>query len=305
MTSALSSLYKNKKLVLWVEDPLTRAWLHHLWQDTDLALLVAGGNDAVFAAVRDARASGHGSVFGFRDRDFIASNQGRWLDPGSRLEVFVPDALEVENFLLDFTGLANLAPAHNPRARTADDLEARARAHATQSVWWMAARATIADARAAVTHQFPEHPRLGNPPILTSQQATQADLEGRLLRSSWGQQLQRWVPSLNAPWIAASLTTHHAALTAALGNGRWRWSWSGKELFGPVAGHMGISVVDLAQGLADHQRRTGTIDPAMTALRIALRARAGLDAWPPPPTPPPPTPPTPPPRPTRGARVPP
>ena len=85
MPSELSSLYKNRPVVLWVEDPLTRTWLHHLWQDADIGLLVAGGNDAVFAAVRDARAEGHVNVFGFRDRDFIPSNQARWGDPAKGL----------------------------------------------------------------------------------------------------------------------------------------------------------------------------------------------------------------------------
>ncbi len=226
MPSELSSLYRNKPVVLWVEDLLTRTWLQQLWQDSDIGLLVAGGNDAVRAAVRDARAEGHANVFGFRDRDFVAPNQANWLDRTKDPTVFVPDAFEVENYLLDFAGLGGLGPNHNPQQRAAGDLQARAHAHASASLWWMASRATIVDARAAVTGGFPGHPNLTNPPSLTTQADAQAALEGLLLRSAWATRVQAWVPGLDVAWIGGRLTAHEATLNRELASGAWRWTWS-------------------------------------------------------------------------------
>lgn len=280
MTSDLSSLYKNRPILVWVEDSLTRAWLHHLWQDSDIGLLVAGGNDAVFGAVKDAHESGHANVFGFRDRDFIQSNQASWLDPARNPTVFVPEAHEVENFLLDFQGLAALGPGHNPHGRTAVALEQRAQDHAERSLWWMAVRATIADLRHQLTEGFPSHPKL-KVEALASMQDAQAMLEARLLNSPWGVHLKQVVPGLDPAWIEDRLRHHEAALRLALDDGTWRWTWSGKELFAQVAGYLnqGGLVADLAKGLAAHQRQHDTTDPTMANLRSALRRRAGVDGW--------------------------
>lgn len=278
MTSSLESFYKNKPIILWVEDQLTRTWLHHLWQDADIGLLVAGGNDAVFGAVKDAREAGRTNVFGFRDRDFIASNQPHWLVQAKSPPVFVPDAHEVENLLLDFDGLAALNTNYNPHARSAADLQARAHQRATQGLWWMAARATIADVRMAVTKEFPSHPRLGNP-VLASFADALRELEQRLLHSTWGTQIQAFVPALDQNWIATRLKHHEVLLQGYLADGSWRWSWSGKELFSHVAGYLECKVPDLAKGLAEHQRGRSTVDPAITDLRTALRKRTGLEPW--------------------------
>jgi len=276
MPSELSSLYKNKPVVLWVEDTLTRAWLGALWQDADIGLLVAGSNNAVFAAVRDARAHGHGNVFGFRDRDFKGSNQANWLNLAKNPTVFIPDAFEAENYLLDFAGLAALGLSHNPQQRTAGDLQARAHARAAESLWWMAAKATVADAQEAIVGDFPPPPSLTNPPTLNSIADAQASLEGLLLQGAWGSRVKQWVPALDAAWIASRLTAHEATLQHQLGNGDWRWSWSGKEVFSAVAGHLQTPVTDLAKGLAAHQRQTQTVAQALLDLRTALRSRVGI-----------------------------
>lgn len=276
MPSELSSLYKNKPVVLWVEDTLTRAWLSALWQDGDTGILVAGSNNGVFAAVQDARADGHRNVFGFRDRDFKAPNQANWLNPAKNPTVFIPEAFEVENYLLDFAGLAALGLSHNPMERTAGDLQARAQARAAESLWWMAAKATVADAQVAIVGDFPRPPPLTNPPTLNSIADAQASLEGLLLQGAWASRVKQWVPMLDAAWIANRLTAHEATLQQQLGNGDWRWAWSGKEVFNAVAGHMQTPVTDLAKGLAAHQRLTLTVTQALLDLHTALRTRAGI-----------------------------
>ncbi|MCB9543947.1 MAG: hypothetical protein R3F65_23190 [bacterium] len=285
MTSALSSFYKNRPIILWVEDPLTRTWLRSIWRDADISLLVAGGTNAVQAAVKDAREAGHANVFGLSDRDFRDANQDRWLARDKNPPVFIPEAFEIENFLLDFDGLAALGPAFNPHRRSAAELEARAHALASQSAWWMAARATIADVRTLLLDDFPEHPPLARSPTLTCLEDTCAELVARLIESPWGARLRHWPAAIDVNWFAEKLGAHHQALTAQLGSGEWRWTWSGKELFGPIASFLGdfkrAQWPDLAMGLAAHQRATGTVDPALAELRTALRCRAGLDPWPP------------------------
>ncbi len=276
MASELSSLYKNKPVVLWVEDTLTREWLGALWQDGDIGILVAGSNNGVFAAVRDARGEGHGNVFGFRDRDFTGSNQASWLNPVKNPTVFIPEAFEVENYLLDFAGLAALGLSHNPMKRTASDLQSRAQARAAASLWWMAAKATVADAQVAIVGDFPAPPPLTNPPRLNSIADAQASLEGLLLQGAWAFRVKQWVPMLDAAWIARRLTAHEATLQQQLSSGDWRWAWSGKEVFNAVAGHMQTPVTDLAKGLAAHQRQALTVAQALLDLRTALRTRAGI-----------------------------
>jgi hypothetical protein len=278
VSSELESLYKNRPVLLWVEDTLTRAWLRQLWQDADIGVLVAGGNDAVFAAVKDAREGGHANVFGVRDRDFTSPNQAHWLDRAKTPTVFVPEAHEVENLLLDFDGLAALDANHNPRRRTAEDLAQRAHQRASEGLWWMAARATIAEVRMGVTADFPSHPKLGSPP-LTSRDDAQRALEARLLGSAWGAGVRTVVNGLDARWVAEHLEQHGARLQAQLDDGAWRWTWSGKELFAHIAGYLGCAVPDLAKGLAEHQRTHDRVDPVMIELRAALRKRAGVEGW--------------------------
>ena len=284
MSSELSSLYKNRPITLWVEDGLTRAWLRGLWSDADIGLLVAGGNDAVAGAVRDARGAGHANVFGVRDRDFLSTNRAAWLDPTKQPAVFLTEAHELENHLLDFDGLAALSPNHNRQRKTAAQLEARARQVAEGSIWWMATRATISEVRLAVTADFPPHPHIGSAEVATAAAATAA-LDHLLHRSGWGTQLRAFVPALTPAWTQSRLRVHEAALRAQLVDGSWRREWSGKELWRAVLGTMTNDRVtqaaeeDVAKALAAHQREANTVDPALTELRSAIRKRGGLDTW--------------------------
>lgn len=292
MTSGVSSLYKNAKVFLWVEDSLTKTWLDQVWQDTDIKMLVAGGNDAVFGAVKDAREAGHTNVFGLRDRDFIASNQSDWLVQTKDPTVFVPNVHEIENLLLDFDGLANLGSIYNPprladynpQGRSGADLRVRALLFAQHGLWWMAARATIADARMLVTADFPRHPKLGTS-VVASRSSAQAQLELLLLQSAWGVSLRTQLPTMDKTWIADRLAQHETNLQDNLTQGTWLEVWSGKELWRHILGLMTNAKVtaaveaDFAKALAEHQRVQGTVDPLMSDLRTALRKRTGLEGW--------------------------
>lgn len=68
-TSDLPTLYKTKKVCLWVEDEETRTYLTEVWQDPEIGLLVADGHTNLQAVVASSRQEGFAHVFGFRDRD--------------------------------------------------------------------------------------------------------------------------------------------------------------------------------------------------------------------------------------------
>jgi hypothetical protein len=279
MSAELSSLYKNKPLVLWVEDELTRSYLRAIWTGApDVALLVAGGGEAVPSVVRDARSAGHANVFGLRDRDFGVTNQTNWLNPNSGLDVFIPKAHEIENFFLDFPGLGALGPSHNRRRHPAATLESRVLNDARNRLWWMAARATIADVRADLTHDFPRHPSAGNPPP-NSLVWAQQQVEGALLNSTWGARVPSFVAGLDRDWIAERLQHHAATLGAELNSPDWRWRWSGKELWKPLPGLLGCAEADLVKALAAYQVSKGCVDTAFADLDLALRKRSGLVRW--------------------------
>jgi hypothetical protein len=108
VASHLAAIY-TAPLVLWVEDPLTRDYLDAIWTDPDIRFLIAGGNESIPTVVEGARSDGHAHVFGFIDRDFRTSNRARWANPASRVSVFIPEAHEVENYLLDVDALAGCA----------------------------------------------------------------------------------------------------------------------------------------------------------------------------------------------------
>lgn len=100
-SSELSAWYVSRGIVLWVEDDLTRTYLRALWQDPEIRFLVAGGSEAVVAAVRDARVNAHANVFGVRDRDFMDSNHADWLVPHKQTEVFRPQRHEIERVCVE------------------------------------------------------------------------------------------------------------------------------------------------------------------------------------------------------------
>lgn len=277
--SDLSAWYKKRPIILWVEDPLTRTYLRALWADPDISFLVGGGNDAVVAAVRDARMNGEGNVFGFRDRDFLESNTSDWYDPNKQPHVFRPIRHEIENYLIRPDILAVLDPNLNPQGRTEADLHERALAFATTSLWWMVCRAVIHDANREVIHQFPIHPSWGSRNLLDAASA-RTHLEQALSASTWGQGVATWVSDIRATWISDRMEIQRKFYQAALDGGSWPEIWSGKDIFKELAGHVNtgkrkaVAADELAKAIGGWQNqneRTGEL----WDLHAILRWRAG------------------------------
>ncbi|MFM9110791.1 MAG: hypothetical protein ACKOPN_09435, partial [Prochlorococcaceae cyanobacterium] len=247
-------------MTLWVEDTLTREWLDAIWQDTDIGLLVAGGNEAVLGVVNDAHEAGHNNVFGLRDRDFTQSNQDNWLDPTKNPKPFTPEMHEIENYFLDFEGLAQLGRELNPHGRTKRDLETRAKDHAANTVWWLATRALIAEVRHGVTKNFPKHPPY-NENLKTRDDAIRS-LTAKLTQPPWSHDIDR-TQAIDTHWIPLELDKNYIDIMNKLESGQWIHHWPGKEIFHHLLSYMGTEKSmgrDYALAIARHQRLTRTVD---------------------------------------------
>jgi hypothetical protein len=188
--------------------------------------------------------------------------------------VFVPDIHEIENYLLEAAHLAGCAL--NNGHRTTAAIDARLQTCAASMVWWMACRQVLANLRADFVTDFPQH----------SHVATQAAAEALICGSPWYQNLRNVIrAAIPAYRIQARLAAAHPVMAAALGNGNWRTTYSGKEMLRNLHGWLytpppGSTPADcdrdLARAVGQWQRANGAVPAEVTELRVALRARVGI-----------------------------
>lgn len=222
---AIDSLYKDRKITLWVEDRLTRDYLTAAWDDPPaIRLLVAGSNAPMGALVASARADGFTSVFGLCDRDFSSTNYGAW---SSTTPVFRLRMHEVENALLDpdaITAAMATFGKHLASQEVRRKLEAEARAF----VWGMALGSTLFWVKATIQKDFPSSTGLVQVPDLA------AALD-RILKSSWWRSHLPALPAqLTAVTLQEKLVLEHAAYLQDLDSDAFLSSFAGKELLGRV-----------------------------------------------------------------------
>lgn len=271
-TSDLPTLYKNKKVYLWVEDEETRTYLTEVWQDSDMGLLVSFGHTNLRAMVMLARQERFTHVFGFRDRDFGRSNRTRWND--ATTTVMTSDALELENLLLDSAAIA--ACDVNTSGKTATQIDDELMKVAVELPWWMSCRKVITEIRDAVTEQSIGHPKRGKV-------KSQTEAEAAILGSPWWTTVLPAIgPSTTQPLVQASLQQHHATYSAMLASGQWRTHFSGKEVLRDVVGRVWTKKKslrvhsDFIQSIGRAQRVAGQVPAEIKELRDALRAHMGL-----------------------------
>jgi hypothetical protein len=272
--SDLPALYSRHALVVWVEDEETRTYLSTAWQDGDIGLLVAGGYENIHAVVKAAEKDGIAHVFGIRDRDFWTSNRARWNEPAIR--VLTGDTFEIENLLLDATAMA--ACDVNSAEKDVAAIEADLGALAAPLAWWMSCRKTIVHFREAATRDFTEHPKRG---AVTSK----ALALSKIVDSPW------WTTTLPGLGHAVTraeaerlLDLHHRHYAAALQDGSWRTSFSGKEILGDMRGRLwtrnhqaGLGgKLRLFRSIAEAQRTLNRLPEEIKELRAVLRARVNL-----------------------------
>ncbi|MFH1469404.1 MAG: hypothetical protein ABIO70_33775 [Pseudomonadota bacterium] len=272
----IAAQYKDAKIVLWVEDDLTRGYLSALWLDLDIGFRIGGGNDSIAGVAEDAWRAGYGHVFGLRDRDFSKTNRDRWSDPSPNLRCYTLETHEFENFLLDPAALHRCD--QHTGGRSLAQIEDKLQAVAAGMVPWMACRRVIAELSQARMLDFPKHPKRKAIPTIEAAQSY-------LNASPWLTTQVHALPGLAAPAaISAQLATSHATYQAALQDGSWRQVFSGKEVFGDLRsfvhpqGKGSEAAVDLAKSVGAWQRLNHAVPAELADLRRSLRVRLGLPA---------------------------
>lgn len=270
-----TGMYNRFPLYLVVEDEETRTYLQQVWAGESLiGFYVAGGLGHVQAAVTAARNDGHTHVFGLRDRDFGPGNRARWNERG--VLVFVSDACEVENLLLDAEAIARCDV--NTANKDAPQIERDMLALARPLVWWMASRRTIAELRDGVFKDFIEHP----PRAAVHDEVTAIDA---VVQHPWWTGV---LPGLSAAWgsrahVEARLRAHAADYAQMLTTSAWKQEYSGKEILRDLMTRVWTRSrpsdpegrVTFVQSIARTQREIGRVPLEIRELRTALRARIG------------------------------
>ncbi|MHB8417083.1 MAG: hypothetical protein ACYDCL_03340 [Myxococcales bacterium] len=267
----LGALYKNKPLILWVEDELTKLYLDALWQDPDVGFLIAGGWENIRAVVHGSRREAR-HVFGLRDRDFSDTNRSSWANEG--VVVLVSESFEIENFLLDETALAGCAL--NTAGLDATTLLREMEQAAARLPWWMAARSTINWLRDTVLGDFVPHP------AWTAVGDRTAALASILSSSWWTAAVPRLAPALQAGRVEEELDRAHARYDASLTNGTWKGDFSGKEIWRQVWRRLWAhnstdgAELDTAKAVAAAQHEISRVPEELRELRSTLRGKVGL-----------------------------
>ena len=274
---SISAIYRPDRIHLWVEDPVTREYLGSCWNDADVVFHIAGGNQGVEAILKDAQDQGFTSVFGFVDQDFGPTNRSEWLNPVKTFRRFVSGVHELENFLLDPDALAGCEL--NTGHRTPAEITQRCEQRAIELVWWMACRRVIKQLHAECCQGFLEHPKC---PQVTDLMTAQ----NWIVSQNWFNQISTRADLISTPGeIGGRLTVAHAATDAELHDGRWRSTFSGKELFHHVRDYVythrpNASPTDLdtdvARSVARWQVVNNRVPDEVKELRTALRARLGI-----------------------------
>jgi len=266
--------YRPDLLNLWVEDPLTRSYLSTLWGDPKIKFLVGGGNDGVEALVRAAENEGYPNVFGVVDRDFRASNQADWSEPGKVIRRFVLPVHEIENYLLNPDALAACRFQNLKLSR--DDIERFMVGRASRLCWWAACREVVADFRRRFRGDFLHDP---NPEMQDELQARR-----HICESGWFKKLAKEAAASTEPEVHRSVKEAHIRATARLADGSWREEFAGKEILRYVGSRIcdrtrihgvvpkGAAFdAELAKQIAAWQKDEKSIPPKLSDLLAALK----------------------------------
>jgi hypothetical protein len=272
--AGIGGLYKGARIILWVEDELTRGYLRELWQDLDIGYRVGGGNDGIVAVAEDAWRSGHGHVFGLRDRDFHTTNRPHWAAPRVQLRTYRLDTHEAECFLLDAAALHGCD--QHTGGRSLEQIRQRLEGIASGMVPWMACRAVIAELSQARMDGFPKHPK-------RSEITNLAEARVYLAGSDWVATTVHDLPRIAGPRNLAERLAHfEAEYQASLQDGSWRMRFSGKEIFNEIRSYInpatsgGDKGIDLAKSVGAWQRDSGAVPGELVELHRSLRQRTGL-----------------------------
>jgi hypothetical protein len=283
--SQLSSLYKSARIILWVEDSVTRDYLKELWDGAqDILFYVAGGHQALSAIVKSAENEGIEHVFALQDRDFGTSNIAKWMQKDTS-RVLRPQSHEIENYLLQVEALQ--ACTWNNCSRSESEIESKMKLLAESQVFWLALRKVLSDLQLVFQKDFPNHSNTNDVNSLLK-------AELKICDSDWFKQLGSTTTEWAEPSrIRSALTVAENHYRVSLDNGSWKTDFSGKEILLQIQSFIfqpkklqteqvdqPISKLsfnsDIAKLIARWQRENNRIPNDLVDLRAALRSRVGL-----------------------------
>ena len=280
MLSHLGPLLTQKPIVLVVEDRITKEYLLAAWgaEQQYFNVITAGGCDVVDGFVTDLRKHRVTHVFGLLDRDFGTTNKSSWAAPINPPPVFRLPRHELENYLLDWDGLAGCDLNQKRHNRSAAEIEARGNSEAGKQPWWLACRGQLHELQKALGTDFPKHPPLGT----VSTERTALDF---ITGSRWFTGLTgRIAAASDAAALQRNLQTAGAAYSAHLTGAGWIQEFSGKEVFAGLQSYVydvpGKSNpepdVDLAKSIGAWQFANGKVPTDIQELKEALKLRVKL-----------------------------
>lgn len=268
------------KIILWVEDNLTKEYLSEIWKPeiTFFLFLRGAGSNVVHGSVNEHRLQGEGYVFGIVDRDFRLSNYPNWKHPNSDISVFRPTMHEIENYLLDWQALAGCKTNTDRYNRSANEIETRAFEFANKMTWWMACRSVLSKYRDDLIGTYPNHSSIENI-------QSQTDADNHFTQSDWYNSLgPNTSYILNSSSLSNDLLQAYATHNNQLANGDWIREFSGKELFRHIRGYIYNEKrstreemdIDLAKSVAEYQRDNKTVPNELLELKDAIKNRVRI-----------------------------
>lgn len=259
----LDGLYKNRKLVLWVEDELSAAYLAAAWDEPRIGFLVAGSGSGIAALVESARRAGLRGVHGLRDRDFGTTNYP-WKpgEPSLRLAMH-----EIENALLDPVGLAQCAELVQ---RSEGDIRVKLGREAQGMLWGTALAATL--------HELNERSQSGYPGSSIAGVADRGAALALVTNSTWWQRHGGQAGCLTQQELEGELDSAQRRFAADIQKGEHLTSFAGKQLLDRIwswllkAPRAGLQPtrIDLAKALGEAQRLNDRLPAEIEDLRQHL-----------------------------------
>lgn len=272
MISDLPAFYKDKPIILWVEDHDTKAYLSSLWNDPDVGFRVAGGKEGVRPAVRNAMMEKIHHVFGLVDRDFEESNHSKWND--KQIRTFVMSRLEIENYTLDEVSLAGLDKNFNQKAVSSEEILKKwiDRASSTSEQYWMAMREVLSSLQREVSSDFPKHPKRNDIPDAI---AACTYIQTQIVQSPWSAAARQAVESLGS--LKEVIDELRQIYNRSLCTDRWRSVFSGKELFrevcSQICNNFGSIKQDFMRAIGIQQQKLKRQPKELMELLQVLRSR--------------------------------
>lgn len=270
----LDSFYKAGRIVLWVEDSLTRDYLRAAWRSpVDIAFFVANGGEHVPSLATAARQNSPAfqHVFGILDRDFGYSNRASW----NTADNFYLPRHEIENYLLDADAFT--ASRYNTRNRSCSDVTTEIQRLAKLQPAWLACRQTLKTLRHQATDGFSRSPSLldiVDPPTAVN----------HIVTLPWFQQVaSRLTFSLTVVETSRRIDEAIVRYQTDLLTDDWVANFSGKEIFRQLRAYTylpphktGNLDNDFAKSVGSWQAANDRVPPDIHDLLLSLRMRVGI-----------------------------